>query len=87
MDIQNLQAFFMWCTFINGAILCLWTGFFMLVPDTVYNIQKKWFPLPRETFNGIIYALLGFFKIIFLFFNAVPYAALQIGYTHTLKTK
>jgi len=36
------------------------------------------FPLPRGTYNVIIYAFLGLFKIVFLVFNVVPYVVLLI---------
>ena len=39
---------------------------------------EKWFPIPRETFNVAIYSLLGFYKIVILVFNLVPYVALLI---------
>ena len=78
MDIQTLTAFFMWCTTINGGILILWTVFFMFAPDLVYRTQRKWSPIPRETFNVVLYSFLGLFKIVFLFFNVVPYIALLI---------
>ena len=51
---------------------------FMLAPDMVYRTQSKWFPIPRETFNVVLYAFLGLFKIVFLVFNVVPYVALLI---------
>ncbi len=78
MDIQTLTTFFMWCTAINGALLVLWTTMFILAPDLVYRTQSKWFPIPRETFNVVMYAFLGLFKIVFLVFNVVPYVALLI---------
>ncbi len=78
MDIQTLTTFFMWCTIINGGILTLWTGFSIFAPDLVYRTQSKWFPIPRKTFNVVIYSFLGVFKIFFLMFNAVPFAALLI---------
>lgn len=78
MDIQTLTVFFMWCTIINGGILMLWIGFCMFAPDLVYRIQSTWFPLPRETFNVIIYSFLGLGKIFFLFFNVTPYVALLL---------
>ena len=68
----------MWCAIINGGILILWTLFCGFAPDLVYRTQNGLFPLPRETFNLIIYSFLGLFKIIFLFFNLVPYLALRI---------
>jgi hypothetical protein len=78
MGIQMLTTFFMWCTIINGGILVLWTLLFMSVPDLVYRTQRKWFPIPRETFTVVIYSFLGLFKVAFLVFNVVPYVALLI---------
>lgn len=78
MDIETLTRFFMWCTIINGALLGLWTIMLILAPDLVYRTQSKWFPIPRETFDVVIYSFLGLFKIIFLVFNVVPYVALLI---------
>ena len=78
MDIQTLIRFFMWCIIINGALLVFWTTMCILTPDLVYRTQSKWFPIPRETFNVVIYSFLGLFKIVFLVFNVVPYVALLI---------
>jgi len=78
MEMQTVRTFFMWCTIINAGILVLWTVFCVFAPDVVYRTQKKWFPIPREIFNVIIYCFLGVFKIFFLIFNVVPYAALLI---------
>jgi hypothetical protein len=50
----------------------------ILARDLVYCMQSKWFPIPRETFNEVIYTFLGLFKIFFLVFNVVPYVALLI---------
>ena len=78
MDIQILTTFFMWYTIIDGGILILWTVFSVFAPDLVYRTQSKWFPIPRETFNVVIYSFFGLFKIVFLVFNVVPYMALLI---------
>ena len=79
MDIQTLTRFFMLCTIINGSLLVVWATMCMLAPELVYRTQSKWFPIPRETFNVVMYSFLGLFKIVFLVFNAVPYAALLIA--------
>jgi hypothetical protein len=78
MDFQTLTDFFMWCTIMNGALLALWAIMFILAPDLVYRTQSKWFPIPRETYNLVMYSFLGLFKIFFLVFNVVPYVALRI---------
>ena len=47
-------------------------------PDFVYRTQSSMFPVERETFDKVIYGFLGGFKLLFLFFNVVPYVALLI---------
>lgn len=76
MDTHTLTTFFMCCTIINAGIFILWTVFLVFASDFVYRIQNKLFPIPRETYNVIIYSFLGLFKIVFLVFNVVPYIAL-----------
>ncbi len=78
MDIETVTTFFMWCTIINGAMLVLSAAMIMLAQDFVYSMHSKWFSIPRETFNVAIYSFLGFFKIVFIVFNVVPYVALLI---------
>jgi len=78
MDIEILTAFFMWCTIINGSIYAIWVIVWGVIPDLVYSTQSKWFTIPRETFNVIIYSFLGLFKIFFTVFNVTPYIALLI---------
>ena len=78
MDIQTVTTFFMWCTIMNGALLALLLVMCLLAPDLVYRTQRIWFPIPRETFDVVLYSFLGLFKIIFLVFNVVPYIALLI---------
>jgi hypothetical protein len=78
MDIETLTRFFMWCTIINGALLVFWIIMLISAPEMIYRTQQIWFPIPRETFNIVMYCFLGFFKIIFLVFNLVPWLALLI---------
>ena len=75
---QTVTTFFMWCTIINGILLVFWATMCIVAPDVVYRTQSKWFPIPREVFNVVIYSFLGLFKIFFLFFNIVPYVALLV---------
>ena len=78
MDIPTMTRFFMWCTIINGALLVFWATMCIMAPNLVYRTQSKWFPIPREIFNVVIYSFVGLFKIVFLIFNVVPYVALLI---------
>jgi hypothetical protein len=78
MTIQTFTTFFMWCTIINGGLLMLWTILCIAAPDLVYRTQSKWFPIPRDKFNVVIYSFLGAFKIAFIVFNLTPWVALII---------
>ena len=78
MDIDSLTDFFMWCAIFNGALLTIWTLACLVVPELVYKTQSRCFPMPRETFNVVMYCFLGVFKILFLVFNAAPLLALII---------
>ena len=78
MGIDTLTTFFMWCTIINGGLYISCVVLVMFSPDFGYRIHKKLFSISRETFDMVVYACLGFFKIIFLAFNLVPYVALLI---------
>jgi len=50
----------------------------ILAPDLVYTTQSKFFPIPRETFEVVIYSFVGLFKIFFQVLNLVPFVALLI---------
>ncbi len=78
MDIKKLTTFFMWCTIINGALLVLAITGFMVGSDLWYITQSKLFFITQENLTVAIYFFLGFFKIIWMVFNAVPYVALLI---------
>ena len=68
----------MWCTIINVGILIAWTIAFAFAPDFMYRTQTKWFPMPRESFNVIVYSSLAVFRVLFVVFILVPFVALLI---------
>ena len=78
MDIQTLTSFFMWCTIINFGFLLFLALVFMLAPNLTYKIQSRFIPISQETFNTVFYSFIGFFKVVVLVFNVVPWIALLI---------
>ena len=46
--------------------------------DFVYKLHSKWFPMPRDKFNVVLYSFIGMYKIVVFAFNVVPWAALAI---------
>ena len=78
MGTQTVTAFFMWCTIINGIMFFLANMMCILAPGWIHRMQGKWFPMPRETFDVVLYSFLGLFKIVFIVFNLVPFVAMLI---------
>ena len=78
MSIPTVTTFFMWCTIINAGILIGSTIFFVFATDFIYRKHTKWFPMPRESFNVVVYSNLVMFEIVFVVFNLVPFVALVI---------
>ena len=78
MDMQMLTGFFMWCSILNGGLLLFWTAWIGMAPDLVYRLQYRWFPIERSSYDKLMYAFLGLFKIFFLVFNLVPYLSLLL---------
>jgi len=78
MTIANVQAFFMWCTIIDGVLLVVSALICAFAGDWIYRMHGTLFSLSRDSFNVVLYAFIGVFKILFLVFNLVPYLALLI---------
>lgn len=76
MDINRVFQFFQWCTIVNGVLLLFTTFVVMLMPNRIYRLHSRCFSLSRDSFNVIVYAYLGLFKLFFIFFNLIPYLVL-----------
>ncbi len=79
MDIRKPTRFPLWCTIVNGALPIVSFAVFAIGgTEFVYQTHGKWVAVPRETFDAILYMLLGIYKIAILVFDPVPSAALRI---------
>jgi hypothetical protein len=78
MDLENLRAFFGWCTIINGGLLIFAFLICATAGDWVYRMHSRWFRIPCETLDRTIYCFLGAMKIIVIMLNLVPYVVLII---------
>jgi hypothetical protein len=76
MDIETFRSFFMWCSVLNGALLVISFLVCVTAGDWIYRMHSKWFPMPRESFNVVIYSFMGLYKILFFALSLVPYIAL-----------
>lgn len=78
MNIESLTQFFQWCTIIATALYIWMAVILIFAQDFVFNMHKRWFAMPRESFNVVIYGFLGFFKLTLIVFFLVPYLALLV---------
>ena len=78
MDIEMLARFFMWCTILNVGVLLFSFVMVTFTGNIAYKLHSKWFPMPRETFNVVMYTFIGVYKIFVFVFNIVPWIALSI---------
>ena len=76
MDNKKLKLFLMWCTSINGSLLAMGFAKCIMGPNIRYCMHSKLFHIPVENIAVTNYLFLGFYKIFWLIFNAVPYVAL-----------
>ena len=77
MDIATMTQFFKYCSIINVSMLIISAIIWSRFPG-VYNIHNKFYSLGlgKEEHNQIIYKTLGYYKIVIIVFNVVPYFAL-----------
>lgn len=78
MTLDEMSAFFGWCTVINAGVLLVWTLTFVLARGFVYRLHSSLFKLSEERFDEIHYNLIAFFKLGVFVLNVAPYLALRI---------
>ncbi|HAH05698.1 MAG TPA: hypothetical protein DCM05_04090 [Elusimicrobia bacterium] len=69
----------LWSTAANFALLLLWALLFIFAGDLMFKLHSRWFKLSRETFDAIHYSGMAFYKLLILFFNAMPLLALWLA--------
>ena len=79
MDIQTLTDFLMWCAILNFALMSIAFLIAVFARDWAYRLHSIWFPLPRETFNAMLYGSLSLYKFLTFFFVVIPLVALLLA--------
>ncbi len=78
MSWQIMTIFFMWCSIINVGLLILFSLLWIITGDFIYKMHGICFPMPRETFNAVVYGFVGFYKILVIVFNIIPWIVLLL---------
>ena len=78
MTIDQLTAFFGWCSAINLGVLILSSIALILLKRPVSAIHSRMTGIPVAGLPGLYFQYLGFYKIGIFLFNLVPYIALKL---------
>lgn len=75
---EVLMEFLKWSLIINIGILTYMSIVLIFARNWVFKIHSKLFQLDEKSFSAIIYSFLGFYKLLIIFFNLIPYITLLI---------
>lgn len=78
MTVDTLQAALGWASLLNMGLLLFWFAMFMIAHDWIYGVHSKWFSISVERFDGMHYALMGFYELTIFVVLLGPYLALRI---------
>lgn len=78
MELRTLRDFLKWCTMINVILLLFSSLMLLAMGDFIHALHGQLFHMTKESFDVVIYSLLGGYKILILVFNLIPYVALRI---------
>lgn len=76
MKLNQLKRFFGYCTTINFFFLLL-TFVILLLSKQVYAIHHYFYAGSLEEFQRMLYLTLAAYKLLWIFFNVIPYIALH----------
>ena len=77
MTADLLRSFLGWAAICNIAFLSVMFFVFMVGREWVYNLHGRWFGIPKETINAILYGAFAFYKLAIFAFFIMPYFALR----------
>ena len=78
MDIEKLEAFFLWCMLVNIGIYAFTAIATLVFHDFICKMQAKMFGLSDETIRKSIYMYLAIYKLLITVFNFVPWIVIKI---------
>lgn len=77
MSMETLRAFLGWGAVLNLVWLTVLFCLFTLGKDWIYRIHSRWFSIPKETMETVVYAIMGWYKLATFLLFVIPYAVLR----------
>ncbi len=78
MSLEIFRAVLGWAAILNILLLTVWFLIFVCAHDWVYGLHRRWFDLPRQTFDAVHYAGMAWYKLNIWMFFIIPYLALRL---------
>lgn len=72
MNLSQLKEFLWQCTKLNFFFLLLFS-IVMLLSEQVYMIHERFYGGTLVEFKKDLYLIIGLYKMIWIFFNLIPY--------------
>ena len=65
-----------WCAGIGYAVLLAWVFAWRGMADAIYRLHSRWFRVERGTYETVVFALVGAFKLALFVLFVLPLIAL-----------
>ena len=78
MELTKLKTIFGWMTLINFVVLLVSTIGVITCRTTIHTVHGGMFNLDPAELDLAYFQYLGWFKVLWIIFNLVPYIALRI---------
>lgn len=76
MTAQQIASVLAWCTGVGYATLVVWAVAWLGLRDAIYRLHGHWFRVERATYDAIVFAMIGAFKLALLVLFVFPLIAL-----------
>ena len=87
MALKTLKTFFFWMTVINFLILLISTVGVVALTQEMKVIHSHLFHVPSDALSQIYLEYLGWYKLLWMIFNLVPYISLRVMLAHKRTTE
>jgi len=77
MTLELLRSFLGWVAVCNIVLLCAMVLVCIFCRGLIYNLHCRWFDIPKEAVNLILYAALAWYKLVNIAFFIMPYLVLR----------
>lgn len=78
MNFQLIEQFLFWCSLINMGVLMTSFVMILFMRPFIFKTHGKMFGLNEDFINKALYMYMGFYKVLILMFNLIPFIVLKI---------